>query len=71
MMEKSIIHVEGMSCQHCQEAVMKALQALQGVESAEVSLKDKSATISYNAELVTLEDIKQAVEQQGYDIVFS
>ena len=41
-MEK-ILKVNGMNCPHCQAAVKKALEAVDGVLSAEVSLENKEA----------------------------
>ena len=42
MMEKSIIRVDGMSCQHCVKAVSGAVNALPGIESVEVDLAAKT-----------------------------
>ncbi|MEG0493708.1 MAG: heavy metal translocating P-type ATPase [Clostridia bacterium] len=44
-MEK-IVHIEGMSCNHCKMSVEKALKALNGVENAEVDLEKKQAQIT-------------------------
>ncbi len=43
-MEK-LIHIEGMHCGHCTGAVEKALKALPGVESVEMSLKEGTARV--------------------------
>ena len=44
IMEK-LIHIEGMHCGHCTGAVEKALKALPGVESVEMSLKEGTARV--------------------------
>ena len=59
-----VIHIEGMMCQHCKAAVEKALRAVDGVESVEVSLEDKCATVTGSADSATL---KQAVIDAGYE----
>ncbi|MHB8292752.1 MAG: heavy-metal-associated domain-containing protein, partial [bacterium] len=41
-MKNEKINVYGMSCEHCVKTVTKAILALKGVISAEVSLKDKN-----------------------------
>lgn len=67
--ETTILNVEGMSCQHCENAVKKAVSALSGVENVAVSLEDKTVTVDYAKDSVTLEDIKEAIEDQGYDVI--
>lgn len=67
--EKTMItmKIEGMMCPHCQAAVTKALNALDGVE-AEVSLDDKAAYIKA-PETVDREALKNAVVEAGYEVV--
>ena len=60
-----VIHIEGMMCQHCKAAVEKALRAVGGVESVEVSLEDKCATVTGSAAPAAL---KQAVVDAGYEV---
>lgn len=68
-MEKAILHVEGMMCSHCENAVKKAVSALDGVGVVTVDLKGKSVTVEYDGAKVTPDDIGQAIEDQGYDVV--
>ena len=63
---KRKIQIEGMSCGHCVEHVKEALEEVKGIESVEVSLEEKCATIVGDA---TEEDIKQAIDEAGYDVV--
>jgi copper chaperone len=50
-------------------AVKGALTALEGVSGAEADLEEKTVTVEYNAEDVTLEAIVEAIEEEGYDVV--
>jgi copper chaperone len=68
-LEKQMLKVEGMSCGHCKNAVEKAVRALPGVLAAEVDLANKSLTVEYDAAKSTLNAIKQAVEEAGYQVV--
>lgn len=68
-MENVIIKVEGMSCSHCENAVKKAVGTLEGVEKVSVSLEAKSVTVDFDSKVVSLDNIKQAIEDQGYDVV--
>lgn len=68
-MTNLVLQVEGMSCNHCVEAVTKALKAVQGVDSVAVSLAEKKVSIGYEDASVTPEQLKEAIEDQGYDVV--
>ena len=65
--EKTMItmKINGMMCPHCQAAVKKALEAFEGV-SADVSLEDKAAYITGEADV---EALKNAVADAGYEVV--
>ena len=67
-MEKVTIKVEGMSCEHCVTAVTKAAGELPGVGDIKVSLEAGTAEVSYDPSSVSLDAIKTAIEDQGYDV---
>lgn len=58
--------VEGMSCEGCVSGVTKALEALPGVRSVDVSLEEKRATVDADAALVSDGDIEAAIAKAGY-----
>lgn len=64
-MDKKVLKVEGMSCSHCENAVKKAVGALDGVSSVSVDLKGKTVTVEYDSAKVSLDDIKNEIEDQG------
>jgi len=68
-MEKTIIKVDGMSCEHCVKAVKTAVSALSGVNNVAVDLKNKTATVEYDADKISLDKIKSEIEEQGYDVI--
>jgi copper chaperone len=70
-MERVVLNVEGMSCQHCVKAINKAVAALDGVTEITVNLEEKTVTVSFDASRVTLSDIRKEIEDQGYDIALS
>ncbi|MGM9553455.1 MAG: heavy-metal-associated domain-containing protein [Faecousia sp.] len=61
-----VLKIEGMMCGHCKARVEKALKAVTGVETVEVSLENKTATVTGNADPALL---RQAVIDAGYQIV--
>jgi Cu+-exporting ATPase len=60
------IKVYDMTCGHCQKRVTDAISSLEGVESVDVNLESESATVSFNSEKVSLDDIKAAIRKAGY-----
>ena len=67
-MEKTIIKVEGMSCEHCVRAVKNAVGALNGVSDVTVDLKRKTVTVEHEG-IVSRNQITAEIEDQGYDVV--
>ena len=59
--------IEGMMCPHCQAAVTKALNALEGV-NAEVNLEKKEAYVEAGAN-ISKEDLTKAVTEAGYEVL--
>lgn len=68
-METIVIGVGGMSCQRCVANVRGALQALPGVDRVEVALEAGQATITCDAQKVTVERLRAAIEDAGFDLV--
>jgi copper chaperone len=68
-MTTSIIHVDGMSCEHCVKAVTTAVTALEGVSSVAVDLGAKTVTVEHDPNLTSVDSIQAAIEEQGYDIL--
>lgn len=66
---KQVITVEGMHCGHCQQAVEGAVRELAGVTEASVDLAQKTLTVVFDEAAVTLAEIEEAVENQGFDVV--
>lgn len=63
------LNVKGMSCDHCKMAVTNALEELDGVKSVEVSVEKGKADVEYDDSKVSIEQMKEAVEEQGYEVV--
>lgn len=68
-LEKQMLTVEGMSCGHCKNAVEKAVRGLPGVLAAEVDLGAKKLVVEFDGAKSSLADIKNAIEEAGYDVV--
>ena len=65
-LEKTI-HVEGMMCSHCENAVKTALEKLEGVASAEADHEKGIARVVLKKEVPNA-ILKKAVEDEGYQV---
>lgn len=61
------IHIAGMTCAACSNRVEKVLNRKEGVE-ANVNLTTEKASINYDPDMVTIEDIKETIERLGYQV---
>lgn len=59
--------IEGMMCGHCEAAVKKALEALEGVESAQVSHEEGTALVTLESHVAD-DVLKKAVEDKDYKV---
>jgi copper chaperone CopZ len=63
-MERAILHIDGMSCGHCLNAVNQALARLPGVQVD--SLRIGRAEVSYDGARVTPAQLESTVADAGY-----
>lgn len=64
--EKVVLKIGGMVCAMCVGALEVAFKKLDGVVEANVNLAAEKAYITYNPRITSLEDLKKAVEDTGY-----
>lgn len=65
-MKEIKLKIEGMHCAGCSNRLEKILNNVDGIESAKVSLEEKSADIKYNEEEEELNTILQEIEDAGF-----
>ncbi|MDR0904581.1 MAG: cation transporter [Oscillospiraceae bacterium] len=65
-MESLTIEVNGMFCKHCVKSVTSALKDLKSVKNVVVSLDDCTATLEYDADTITIVDVRRAIKDAGY-----
>lgn len=61
------LQVNGMSCHHCVVSVEGALKDIGA--SGKVDLKNGTVEVTYDENRITTEQIKAAIEEQGYDVI--
>ncbi|KAG0233248.1 hypothetical protein BGW42_007561 [Actinomortierella wolfii] len=62
--------VVGMTCMSCVNAITSVLKASPGIINAEVSLKLHQATVQYDPSQIQPSQIKEAIEDCGFDVPF-
>ena len=62
------LKIEGMMCSHCEATVKKALEAVDGVVSAEASHEKKNAVVTLSKD-VSNDVLKKAVEDKEYTVL--
>ena len=66
-MERLRLSIDGMSCQHCVQAVTQALQQVPGVTVDHVEIG--TAVVDYEPGQATEQAIVDAVNDEGYEAV--
>lgn len=61
------LHVQGMSCSHCTQAVTKALESFPGVTSVNVDLQKGEATWTEEYP-VNIEKVKETLRKIGFEV---
>lgn len=67
-MKNVILKVQGMSCGHCVKAIGGSLGQLEGINEVSVKLSEAQVEVSFNESQISLEKIKETIEDQGYDV---
>ncbi|KAM9833859.1 copper-transporting ATPase 1 isoform 1-T1 [Syngnathus typhle] len=65
------IHIEGMTCHSCVQSIEGVMSQRKGVTSARVSLADKQGLFEYDPLLTSLVELRDAIEDMGFDAFLS
>jgi len=63
---KTILRIEGMTCEHCAAHVTEALKAVAGVSAVKVNLKKKTGVVKHG-ESTSLDALKAAAAEAGFE----
>ena len=61
-------HITGMGCEACVKRVEKAVGSIDGVRKAVVDLASETLSVDYDDGKVSLEALRNAVEEAGYGL---
>jgi copper chaperone len=65
---EQIVTAQGMSCMHCKMTIEKAVKALPGITSVNADPDTKKVEINFDEKTVTIDAIKHAIEEAGYEV---
>ncbi|KAL5747459.1 hypothetical protein ACOSP7_024461 [Xanthoceras sorbifolium] len=63
------VRINGMTCTSCSSTVEKALQAIHGVQRAQVALATEEAQVQYDPNIVTYNQLLKVIEDTGFEAV--
>jgi copper chaperone CopZ len=64
---KTVTIQSSLQCGMCQNTIHKALKQVKGVKKVQSSITKSTITVSYKADQVSLDQIRTAISQAGYD----
>ena len=65
---KICLKIKGMHCEGCSRRLEKVLNAQNGVKDSRVSLEEEKSDIEYDENLISVEELKEVVEDAGFDL---
>ena len=67
-MKNITIKVKGMHCQSCEMLIKDSLEEQDGVKSAEVSNKERTAKITFDESKISEAQLKSIIKNEGYEV---
>ncbi len=64
--EKATLKIGGMTCATCVKTIENSLRNLDGIINVNVNLGAEKAFVTYNPKVITISDMKKAIEDAGY-----
>lgn len=63
-----VFHVEGMTCDHCEESIQKGVNTLEGISLVEANHEDSTTKVVFDPSATDLQEIAAAIEKRGYKV---
>ncbi len=63
-----VLNVPTVSCNHCKMAIENAVGALGGVEEVAVDVAEKTVSVEFDTDAISLESIEETVVEEGYAV---
>ncbi len=66
-MKETIIKVQGMACEGCENRIQNALKNMEGIEKVVANHKEGTVTVTANETLINI--IKEKIEDLGFEVL--
>ena len=63
-----VIHVDGMTCDGCENAIKAGVETLDGIASVESSFEEGWTKVKYDKAVTSVEDIEGKITDTGYTV---
>lgn len=67
-MSKVILDIPEISCEHCSQAITKALQPQVGVQSVQVDVPTQKVRLEYDERAISLDRVKEILAEEEYPV---
>ncbi|MDR2742055.1 MAG: copper ion binding protein [Treponema sp.] len=67
-MEKAVLRVDGMSCDHCVKTITKAVGELPSVKNVAIDIKGGTVSFMFDPAKSPLENVEAVITDAGYDV---
>ncbi|HHT69946.1 MAG TPA: heavy-metal-associated domain-containing protein [Firmicutes bacterium] len=67
-MQEVTLQLGDLACPSCAQTISKILKRQKGVGDATVAFTSSRVKVSFDPEVITLEQIEQAIEKTGYKV---
>jgi copper chaperone len=67
-MSKVVLDIPEISCEHCAQAITKALQPQQGVRSVRVDVPKQKVHLEFDESRISLEKVKEVLAEEEYPV---
>ena len=68
-LQRMTLRINGMTCASCAQTIENALRKQKGIKEATVNLATEKATVIYNSNELTYQEIKNVIEDAGYEVL--
>ena len=67
-MSKVVLEIPEISCEHCSQAITKALQPQAGVKTIRVDIPTQKVHLEFDESKITLDHIKHLLAEEEYPV---
>ena len=64
---KCLVRIIGMTCQSCVKNIEGNISTKEGIKNIKVSLEDKQATVEFDGNILTAEQVAEMIDDMGFD----